>query len=1283
MRKRAQRKTISMESSEKTVDKTPQKKPTLPKINKKMWIAISLVAIFLLVLFLNTYFNVASGQTYNPDGEGIGKYYLSGPDPYYNMRLVEQTMYGENPGEYPFYSDTDPLLNYPIETSGGRKPLMNMMAIMVSQVLTPFMDEIDALGLAMQLIPALFGALLVFPVYFLGKELFNKKIGLLAAFLIALIPVHLGSGHGSAFALFDHDSFNLFMIITTYLFLVKGIRESDKIKSMVYAALGGITLGGLQMVWVEAEFLFTVIAVYAFVQMIVDIFTNKSHVRIPRTFTILLFTGYLVSLPVVMARMSPINLELFICLGVAFFGTLYYLFDKKNIPWTLSLPSVFVLGVGGLIAIYLTPLLSESIPMLKPLTRINSIIYGSGIYGNKVSDTIAEAGTYGMSRTVMSFGPALFWLAWAGFFLIAINYLRKEHRKDHLFILVLFLIQIWFIFVAGRFINDLVVPVALLGAWMIWFTIDKIDYSTLVRSIRAAGGGIHGLRRGVKFLHVFGILFVALLVILPNAYLSLDAAVPAGEKQNVFGDLPNGAFGGGIGKETYWVHAYEWLATQDTSIENPKDRPAYISWWDYGFYGSAISGHPMVADNFQDGIPTAANFHTSTSEKEAVSVWIVRVLEGHVREQGSVQSAVRTSLEAHINGNDTDDVVQWIESPASSPSYGMPIAEPLSDDVENPYVVGQQWSENAAYHDIVDLLMDYDEDTITMLYRDLQQTTGYCIRYYGVETYDKDIFNIFGYLADKSLLLPALQGIGDFAPEDEFVEIKYITQSNQELSYQQVIDRSDEQNRNDPLVNTRSVLKDAYFDTMFYRTYIGINQTNEDGSKSEPSYQLPCTDMKHFYAQYISPYPEYAVSQGKSAVVIAKYYEGAEINGTITFDGENKDLSVIAQQNITHYGTELPVDHDTDVAVNGSYSVLLPAGESQLQIRRYPELGMNALTIQNVTFSASDPDSLYALITEDEATRNGDYQRTVDIAITPGELSGTIYRDLDGLEGFNTSDEPLSNIEVNIYGINTLDPQTGQPTSYDFTMTKTITTDSNGYYNTSGLFPGYYQVVVLNEDEFQIENILIPIIGETTHDVVEPKPGDIEGTIFFDTDGDTTYDVGEEMMGVTVDLVYTMTGDDTIVSSLTTTSDGSYQFTDLIPGVYSLHLTQLPDYDSTTSITITEGETTTLNASIAYALIDVSGTTKNDVTMSTVANMTISFTPTTTIENNTAKEGVATSDTNGAYQVSLMPGTYNVTVVERVVENNVNVTYSCDQLLVLPVGQGSKTFDVLLAREIE
>jgi len=597
--------------------------------------------------------------------------------------------------------------------------------------------------------------------------------------------------------------------------------------------------------------------------------------------------------------------------------------------------------------------------------------------------------------------------------------------------------------------------------------------------------------------------------------------------------------------------------------------------------------------------------------------------------------------------------------------------------------VTQQWPENAAYHDIIDLLSSYDEETITMIYRDLQEETGDSIRYYGVETYDTQIFNIFGYLADKSLLLVA--GIGDYAPEDEFVEIIYITQSGQELSYQAVLDRSDDQNRQDPIYNTKTVYKDTYFDSMFYRTYIGINQTNEDGSISEPSYQIPCINMKHFYAQYISPYPEYAVSQGKSAVVIAKYYEGAEINGTISFNGENKDFQLIVQHNITHYGNQIPVDHDRDIAMNGSYEVIVPAGVSTLQIRRYPELITNAFVVQNVTFNSLDETSSLTPITEEEATRTGSYQRTVDIDIIPGDISGFVYDDIDGNDGYNlSSDVPLSGFTVQIIGIDSLDPSTGQPLAYDYSMIKTITSDENGYYNASDLIPGYYQIIVNDEEGFQIQNTLYPIPGGVnTFDIVKPKPGNVEGTIFFDSDGNGAYNSGEEMNNVNVDLIYMTTGNNNIISSLTTDADGSYQFTNLIPGNYGLQMEKLPDYNSIFEITINENQTTKINASIQYAVIGLTGVTKNENTMQDVANITITFAPSVSIDNNSAQPGSIRSDTNGDYALDLMPGTYNVSVYETVVENNVNVTYSYDQTFTLVVGQGSRIYDVLLARQEE
>jgi dolichyl-diphosphooligosaccharide--protein glycosyltransferase len=1281
MRKRAQIKSIPLEEKQQPAVQKPKTAFRMPHVNKKWWTAISLVAIFLLVLFLTSYFNITSGEPFNPDGTGFDKYYLSGPDPYYNMRLVDQTLYGQDAGHYPYYSTKDPLLNYPLGQSGARAPLLNMAAIMFGQFLTPFMNEVDAVGYAMQFIPALFGALLIFPVYYIGTTLFNKKTGLLAALLVAMIPIHLGSGHGSAYSLFDHDSLNLLLMVTTYAFLIKALREKDTVKSILYSLLAGMPLAALSMVWVEAKFLYTIIAVYAIVQMILDIYQNRIELRVPRSISIIMFTGFLVSAPVIAANGSLLsNLPIYLCIGIAAFGALYYLFKLQHMPWTISLPIIFILGIGGVVFLYFTPSLLQSFPFLGGLNSISNILFGSGIYGDKVSMTIAEAGTYGISRSVMSFGPALFWMAWIGFIFIGYYYLKNEHRRDHLFMLLLFIVGIWFLSLAGRFINDLVPVICLFGAWVIVYIVDKINYPAMIKSIRGAGGGFHGIRRGVTFLHICGILIVGLLVVLPNAYLSLDAAVPSTSKENVFGGLPNGAFGSSFGKEMYWVDAFGWFAKQDTAIQNPNDRPAFISWWDYGFYEVAVGGHPTVADNFQDGIPPAANFHTATSEQQAVSIWIIRLLEGNVNKNGgTMQPMVQTVLGQYLNDNDTDDLISWVEAPEQSPSYGDPIAESYNPEMGDEYPVGQQWPINAVYHDGVDLLVNaLDDENLTMLYRDIQETTGTSILYYGVEGYDKQIFNIFGFLGDNSLLLVAGAGAN---PEDDFVQIQYVTQNNKELTFEQVQVRTDSENRLDPIVNTKTVYKPAYFDTMFYRTYVGLTN-NQSGTLSEPDYQIPCYDMRHFYAQYISPYPQYAYYQGKSAVVIAKYYAGAIINGTLKFQDELKNYQIVVQQNISHYGSDIPVDHDSITAINGTYQVLVPAGVSTLQVRRYPELGANAFAIQNVTFNDTDLMSNLAPITEDEAARKGPYQRTVDISIQSGDVKGYVYKNNDNNTVYNESvDTPLKDITISFYGIDAIDPSTGQPQAYDFTMLKTDVTDENGYYNLSGLLPGYYQVLATTPDDYQIDNTLLPINGgENTYDIAKPEPGDAQGTIYFDDNSNGKYDGGEEMNGVKVDLVYTTMGDNKLVDSFTTDTTGGYSFTNLIPGVYMLNVTKLPDYETTQDIIVREKQVNTTNVSLQYAQIQVTGTTKNKDSMSPVSNISMTFNPDTSIENNTAKQITAKSSATGAFTASLMPGTYNITISQKVNESGVNVTYSFTGQFVLNIGQGTKTYDMLLAR---
>jgi protocatechuate 3,4-dioxygenase beta subunit len=128
-------------------------------------------------------------------------------------------------------------------------------------------------------------------------------------------------------------------------------------------------------------------------------------------------------------------------------------------------------------------------------------------------------------------------------------------------------------------------------------------------------------------------------------------------------------------------------------------------------------------------------------------------------------------------------------------------------------------------------------------------------------------------------------------------------------------------------------------------------------------------------------------------------------------------------------------------------------------------------------------------------------------------------------------------------------------------MYRELTTDEKGYYNASNLMPGYYRITTSDPDGFLIDDTLIMLhSGNTSHNISKPKPGAIEGNIYFDENGNSQYDVGEEMSNVDVKLQYTkLTTGLEVIDSFTTDETGSYSFSSLVPGQYTVNATKLPD----------------------------------------------------------------------------------------------------------------------------
>jgi len=542
-----------------------------------------------------------------------------------------------------------------------------------------------------------------------------------------------------------------------------------------------------------------------------------------------------------------------------------------------------------------------------------------------------------------------------------------------------------------------------------------------------------GLKKGVKIRHVLGATFIIFLLFMPNAWLAIDASLPPQLKAK-FGSDKLGAFGLGVHTEENWEDAFTWLKYQEEGVNNT-EKPAFLSWWDYGFYCVEMAKNPTVADNFQDGIEPAANFHTSQSEKEAVAVLIIRLAEGDmVKNDGKLSDGVKEVFNKYL-GNESDDIVKILEDPTgySNTSYGEVIGEEYGGE---RYHVRE---ENAMYHDATNIITTLDDENVTWLYHEMQDVTGKSIRYYGVEGYDINIFNVFTFLSDKGTF-------GYETSEDDFFKLWYVSQSGQKYTPEEVRNMTTQERQAIGELTPKTVRKAPFYNSMVYRVYLG-DSVSKELFENQTQYRQylymmmrPTINLRHFVAEYVSPmdgnkslyFARGSLCFGCPAVVIAKYYEGAKISGMLESDGEPvSGVTVTVQKNVTMYGKPVAIAHDSVITdSDGHFTVIAPAGNVTLVISKGS--GDGKVVIKQITFNGA---GALAPISEDDAMRRSTtWKRDLGtITIQKGTVKGIVYWDKDGDGKYNASvDTPLSNVEVEIGN-------------------KKVTTNSKGYYEVHSL----------------------------------------------------------------------------------------------------------------------------------------------------------------------------------------------------------------------------------------
>jgi len=1172
----------------------------------KRWLAANWTTLFILALlftvalFVRTYF----GYDIASDGYLVS----GGSDSYYWQRIID---YSAETGKQLYW---DPTINYPDGIRNPRPPFYSMSVVVpavFAQGLFASLD--DAIGWSLLWSTAFWGALTVIPTYFLGKETFGRRAGLVAAFFLAVMPAHV---QRSVFSDADHDSFILFFIVLTFYFLLRAVKTQEhkrwvdnwrslgSIKTglgsyfresrtpVLYSLMAGVAYGCVMMAWVGFGYVTVLVLAYYVIQILLNKFKGVDSTSVTAIVFITMAFGYLLAFPVYFEQsLIPVRFDVPVYLFVVavVFGMLFVI--SRDYPWTLTFPAIFlVVGAGILVINAVDPTLAEA------------ILSGQGYFvKSKLYSTIAEARAPRFSELAMSFGMVTFFLSMIGL-VWAILKIPKKATAEYIFIVVWLGAAIFMAMSAGRFMFNAAPAFALAAAWVTVIIVDHMDFNSVRRSLMGASGSYWQIfKKSVKIRHIAGVLFIAFMVILPNVWYGTDAGIPSEIKtdmdKEIYESLPSfmrpggydringsnwylGAFGYSIPLESYYFPAaWDWFAEYDSHIPAMADRPAYVSWWDYGFEAVQAGQHPTVADNFQNGFQMAGNIIMSQSEAEVIALFSYRLIQTAVSNP-DMKAKVYDMFERYgVDSERMDAVI-----------YGS-VDTLIAEILEDPAVYGPMDSDlsgvNARIVAARVELSKLGDASLVQFYSELCDMTGWEIRYFSVDSrmfprsgMDTGIFYAPAKLSDRRVERGS-------TPID-FFNIKAVDQFGRELDLDAVT-------ADTVVTDYKIVYKPMFYNSTFYRAMcgvsgydIGLSNEGIPGLSGTLANQavMPGWGMEHFRmvyrTAYYNPYPiaeipshrdawvavsldeaqvlktkiqnkeiegyvdESGSSYYSAGVVFLKYYEGAYVNGTVTTEGGHPVANIRATIQDEYGIPHMSVLTDAQ----GKYSLLAPFGEVSVVL--------SAGSAATASLTASNEiDTMTFNVTDDQAMRlpydvdnDGvfDYTITKDYVMRETQFTADLFWDLDEDGNYTAeADELMQDVTLHAE-----DLVTGSVFDMDAPEGTIETTLPPGIYD---IWADVYGVEVTVADD-EVVNA-----GQKSEQKLALKPASVRGNLFY-LDGFPASDV-EIVLSSTTSVVE---------SSVVSDEDGAFDFERLLSGTYRL-LTTEPGYTlSSVSLTISAGD---------------------------------------------------------------------------------------------------------------
>ena len=884
------------------------------------YIVVGILMVF--YLFVSNYF--AWGPTFVTGG-GIAVLPTSGgSDPYYNWMNIVYFI------TYHHWIVFDPRMNYPIGTINPRNPFFHMLVIVVAETFGPiFHVGVETVAFyAFEELDAAFGAIMIIPVYLIGKEIFGRRGGLIGAFLFAIMSVNLSAGVLSDGRMHTPELLFALFVIYFYIKAMKATKPTyllDKIGNarslgsnlvnfyrnnrvaVVYVMLAGASLGGLMLSWQGYAYIEAIVLIYVAVQILTNLIVKKPSGYLTFYTIIFIAIGFAMGAyyyQILGEGPQWYNTELLLGVIIIGFAVLMNLISRR--PWILIIPALILaagLAIVGLAHFY---------PSL-----LVKVLGGYGYFiKSRVYTTIAEASGVTISTLgsyISGYGGAEFILGLSGLGYVIYKFL-KTRSELMLFFAIFSIVSIFMSFESFKFNIDVAPVYAILTAGLLVYFIGIVRLQDLKkRRVSSEMSPAKSIRGNIKGLQVAFVVLVVIALVVPSGLSTVSSGIPTNNAGHVNSELASAlpsffglnastiAFAGASGlsivnKTDPQVQSFLWLAGQNKNVPFDK-RPAYLSWWDYGFQEMYQGQHPTVADDFQQGYEVAGQVLLAQNQSQILSLYIARVIQGnYVNNSNSFSSNVKNTLIQYLGNAEYKNVLGVSQNPGSYTSivlsdpslYGNFIPQISSANVYFAYLNGQ-------------LSSKYSLQSLNDLYQQLISETGYNIEYnqitvgssglFPISASDPGIFYAPAFLTDYQ----SYDYQGEVVPYPFYNIIA--TTSNGTFPLNQTP-------KDATITGTNISYTQSFYNSSIYRftigyppSVVGLTSGIPGVSTGNSSYPvMPAWNMSNFEivysSSYYNPYKDYQnhLSAGKYIPLDQAYKLYKENNGTVVLFPPAVDL---------------------------------------------------------------------------------------------------------------------------------------------------------------------------------------------------------------------------------------------------------------------------------------------------------------------------------------------------------------------------------------------------------